>query len=76
MYMIVVIALSLFEFRHCAVVCVSLQVSVPLLQSTIAANSSSVPGTPARGVTQNGVSTPGTPKTGMFLHIHPDISVS
>ncbi|CAK6967637.1 telomere-associated protein RIF1 [Scomber scombrus] len=39
------------------------QVSVPLLQCTIAANSSSVPGTPARAVTQNGTSTPGTPKT-------------
>ncbi|TKS67838.1 Telomere-associated protein RIF1 [Collichthys lucidus] len=39
------------------------QVSVPLLQCTIGSDSSSVPVTPSRPVSQNGASTPGTPKT-------------
>ncbi|XP_073329575.1 telomere-associated protein RIF1 [Pagrus major] len=40
------------------------QVSVPLLQCTIGSDSSSVPGTPSRAVSQNGAATPATPKTG------------
>ncbi|XP_061580096.1 telomere-associated protein RIF1 [Cololabis saira] len=40
------------------------QVSLPLLQSTIGSDSSSVPGTPSRSVTQNGAVAPSTPKTG------------
>ncbi|XP_044071560.1 telomere-associated protein RIF1 isoform X2 [Siniperca chuatsi] len=40
------------------------QISVPLLQCTIGSDSSSVPGTPSRAVSQNGAVTPGTPKTG------------
>ncbi|XP_040913200.1 telomere-associated protein RIF1 isoform X2 [Toxotes jaculatrix] len=40
------------------------QVSLPLLQCTIGSDSSSVPVTPCRAVTQNGAATPGTPKTG------------
>ncbi|XP_034072223.1 telomere-associated protein RIF1 isoform X2 [Gymnodraco acuticeps] len=40
------------------------QVSVPLLQCTIASESSSVPGTPSRSVGLNGAAPPGTPKTG------------
>uniref|UniRef100_A0A3P8UZE2 Replication timing regulatory factor 1 n=1 Tax=Cynoglossus semilaevis TaxID=244447 RepID=A0A3P8UZE2_CYNSE len=40
-------------------------VSLPLLQCTIGCDSSSVPGTPSRAVTQNGAVTPcSTPKTG------------
>uniref|UniRef100_A0A671Z0J4 Replication timing regulatory factor 1 n=1 Tax=Sparus aurata TaxID=8175 RepID=A0A671Z0J4_SPAAU len=40
------------------------QVSVPLLQCTIGSDSSSVPGTPSRAVSQNGAVAPATPKTG------------
>ncbi|XP_042350186.1 telomere-associated protein RIF1 [Plectropomus leopardus] len=40
------------------------QVSVPLLQSTIGPDSSSVPSTPSRAGGQNGAVTPSTPKTG------------
>ncbi|XP_036965197.1 telomere-associated protein RIF1 [Acanthopagrus latus] len=40
------------------------QVSVPLLQCTIGSDSSSVPGTPSRAISQNGAATPTTPKTG------------
>ncbi|KAM6934601.1 telomere-associated protein RIF1 [Xenentodon cancila] len=40
------------------------QVSVPLLQSTIGSDSSPVPGTPSRAVTQNGAAAPSTPKSG------------
>ncbi|XP_070770846.1 telomere-associated protein RIF1 [Enoplosus armatus] len=40
------------------------QISVPLLQCTIGSDSSSVPGTPSRAVSQNGAVAPGTPKTG------------
>ncbi|XP_030284473.1 telomere-associated protein RIF1 isoform X2 [Sparus aurata] len=39
------------------------QVSVPLLQCTIGSDSSSVPGTPSRAVSQNGAVAPATPKT-------------
>ncbi|XP_027146662.1 telomere-associated protein RIF1 isoform X2 [Larimichthys crocea] len=39
------------------------QVSVPLLQCTIGSDSSSVPVTASRPVSQNGASTPSTPKT-------------
>uniref|UniRef100_A0A3Q3VYT2 Telomere-associated protein Rif1 N-terminal domain-containing protein n=1 Tax=Mola mola TaxID=94237 RepID=A0A3Q3VYT2_MOLML len=37
------------------------QVSVPLLKCTIGSDSSSVPGTPSRAVSQNGAAIPGTP---------------
>lgn len=40
------------------------QVSVPLLQSTIGSDSSSVTNTPSRSATQNGAVTPSTPKSG------------
>lgn len=39
------------------------QVSVPLLQCVIGADSTTVPGTPSRSVSQNGSVPPGTPKT-------------
>ncbi|XP_054471187.1 telomere-associated protein RIF1 isoform X3 [Anoplopoma fimbria] len=42
------------------------QVSVPLLHCTIGSDSSSVPGTPSRAVTQNGAVTPGTPMSAGF----------
>ncbi|XP_071775696.2 telomere-associated protein RIF1 [Centroberyx gerrardi] len=40
------------------------QVSVPLLQCTIGSDSSTIPGLPARGASQNGAVAPSTPKTG------------
>uniref|UniRef100_A0A668AI09 Replication timing regulatory factor 1 n=1 Tax=Myripristis murdjan TaxID=586833 RepID=A0A668AI09_9TELE len=40
------------------------QVSVPLLQCTIGSDSSTIPGTPARGANQNGAVVTATPKTG------------
>lgn len=63
----------LFREKHCWVSeqFVSLQVSVPLLQCTIGSDSSSVPGTPSRAVSQNGAVAPATPKTGMFIHPPP-----
>ncbi|XP_041857632.1 telomere-associated protein RIF1 isoform X2 [Melanotaenia boesemani] len=39
------------------------QVSVPLLQTTMGSDSSSVPGTPSRTITQNGSIAPSTPKS-------------
>ncbi|XP_068428676.1 telomere-associated protein RIF1 isoform X2 [Clinocottus analis] len=42
------------------------QVSVPLLQCTIGSDSSSVPSTPSRAVSQNGGVPPGTPKSAGF----------
>ncbi|XP_051814631.1 telomere-associated protein RIF1 isoform X2 [Acanthochromis polyacanthus] len=45
------------------------QVSVPLLQTTIGSDLSSVPGTPSRPVPQNGAATPVGNKTGRLTHL-------
>lgn len=57
---------------------VSLQVSVPLLKCTIGSDSSSVPGTPSRAVSQNGAAIPGTLislHTGLSGSISPRLTV-
>uniref|UniRef100_A0A667ZMZ6 Replication timing regulatory factor 1 n=1 Tax=Myripristis murdjan TaxID=586833 RepID=A0A667ZMZ6_9TELE len=47
------------------------QVSVPLLQCTIGSDSSTIPGTPARGANQNGAVVTATPKTGTLCFNSP-----